>query len=109
MPTTLIDPAANLLRSQHMQVQYEGFELLSELVNRPNCQDPIIVILVAILRNVFDNSTDETERHRPGQPPAKETKQTMAQWAGLSADDAKEKERILSGYVQQAYATKLVG
>ncbi|KAJ3321908.1 hypothetical protein HDV06_003774 [Boothiomyces sp. JEL0866] len=109
VPTTLIDPAANLLRSQHMQVQYEGYELLSELVNRPNCQEPIIVILVAILRNVFDNSTEDTDRHRAGQAQGKETKQTMAQWAGLSTEDAKEKERILSGYIQQAYATKLVG
>ncbi|KAJ3270966.1 hypothetical protein HDV01_007296 [Terramyces sp. JEL0728] len=109
VPTTLIDPAANLLRSQHMQVQYEGYELLTELVNRPNCQEPIIIILVAILRNVFDNSTDDADRHRGQQSQTKETKQTMAQWAGLSTEDAKEKERILSGYIQQAYATKLVG
>ncbi|KAJ2997386.1 hypothetical protein HDV02_005583 [Globomyces sp. JEL0801] len=104
VPATLIDPAASLLRSQHMQVQYEGYELLLELVQRPNCQEPIMIILVAILRNVFETNTDESERHRGKDKPA-----TITQWAGLSSEDQKEKERLTAGYVQQAYAAKLVG
>jgi hypothetical protein len=99
VPPSLIDPAASLLRSQHMQVQYEGYELLRELVHRSNCQDTILLMLVSILRNVFE----------PSQSDDRNTKDTKQQWAVSTTEDQKEKERLLSGYIQQAYASKLVG
>lgn len=103
VPPSLIDPAASLLRSQHMQVQYEGYELLRELVHRSNCQDTILLMLVSILRNVFEQSqSDDGDRHR-------NTKDTKQQWAVSSTEDQKEKERLVAGYIQQAYASKLVG
>jgi hypothetical protein len=61
MATTIIDPAANLLRSPYLQVQYEGFELLQELAKRQNLQDLIILHLVTILRKVVDENADEKE------------------------------------------------
>jgi hypothetical protein len=99
-PTSIIEPAASLLRSQHMQVQYEGYELLRELVYRPNCQDTIISMLVSVLKNIFEPSNID-EGHRNG----KDAKQ----WTIASTEDQKEKERLMAGYVQQAYASKLVG
>ncbi len=63
-PPSLIDASATLLRSQHMQVQYEGYELLRELIQRPSCQETIIVMLVAVLRNVYEPIQDD-DRHRP--------------------------------------------
>jgi hypothetical protein len=101
VPTTLIDPAASLLRSQHIQVQYEGYELLRELIKRPNCQDQIIVLLVATLKTVFESIIPE-ENHQ------KEAK-SSGNWSGVNVEEQKEREKIMSGYIQQAFACKLVG
>jgi hypothetical protein len=100
-PTSLIDPASSLLRSQHMQVQYEGYELLRELVTRPNCQEQILTLLIAVLRNVFESQNDEP-RQQPKDAPREK-------WANITSEDQKEKERLISGYIQQAYASKLIG
>jgi Family of unknown function (DUF5578) len=61
MTPTIIDPTANLLRSPHLQIQYEGFELLQELMKRQNMQDLIAVHLIGIMRNVVDDGQDEKE------------------------------------------------
>ena len=111
-PPGLIDASASLLRSQHMQVQYEGYELLRELIQRPQCQDSIITILVSILKMVFESSNEELERR--GGVIKDSTKRASAVWAGntnnsTTADEQREKERLLCGYIQQTYATKLVG
>lgn len=88
-----------------MQVQYEGYELLRELIHRPNCQEPILMTLVTVLRTVFETS-NEDGNHRTN----KETKPgNVGQWNSMSTEDQKEKEKLLSGYVQQAYAAKLIG
>lgn len=102
-PSSLIDPASSLLRSQHMQVQYEGYELLRELVTRPNCQEQIFVLLVAVLKSIFEPAVSDDARN------SKDAQGNASKWASLSSEDQKEKERILAGYVQQAYAAKLVG
>lgn len=71
------------------------------LLASTNCQESIIQLLVTILRYVFESATEEA---RP-----KESKPVkMLQWNGLGEDDMREKERLLSGYIQQAYATKLI-
>lgn len=65
MAPTIIDPAANLLRSQYLEVQYEGFELLQELIRRPNLQDLVIIHLISILRNIVDENQEEKEAGIP--------------------------------------------
>ena len=111
-PSGLIDASASLLRSQHMQVQYEGSELLRELIQRPPCQEPIITILVSILKMVFETTGEELERR--GGVVKDNSKRNSVSWSGNqnnsnTADEQREKERLLCGYIQQTYATKLIG
>lgn len=113
MNSNIIIPTANLLRSPHLQVQYEGYELLQELVKRENLQDLIIVHLIEIMRNVVNDGSEEKEasmlnvmldvHRRTATSDAR-----MQQW-GMSLEDQKEKENIIAAYIQQAYASKLIG
>ncbi|KAL2917982.1 hypothetical protein HK105_202396 [Polyrhizophydium stewartii] len=108
VPSSFIDPTMGLLRSPHIQVQYEGYEILRELLNRTPLQDPILLQLIAILRNIVDEGSDEVgdDRHRRNKM---EQKGLVGQWGAISAEEQKEKDLITSGYVQQAYAAKLLG
>eukprot|EP00842_Homolaphlyctis_polyrhiza_P001433 jgi/Hompol1/2290/HPOL_002889-RA len=109
MPPSFIDPTMGLLKSPYIQVQYEGYEILRELLSRPMLQDPILLQLIAILRNIVDESSDDTndaDRHRRNKI---EQKGLIGQWGAISAEEQKEKDLITSGYVQQAYASKLLG
>ncbi|KAI8910321.1 armadillo-type protein [Gorgonomyces haynaldii] len=104
---SLIDPVAHLLRSPHLQVQYEGFELIQELTKRPALQDPIITHLISIMRNIVEDNSEEQaeERHRRNAAPLDPR---ITHW-GMSLEDQKQKELVMAGYVQQAYAAKLIG
>ncbi|KAI8928694.1 hypothetical protein BC831DRAFT_397109, partial [Entophlyctis helioformis] len=109
VPAGFIDPTMSLLKSPHIQVQYEGYEILRELVTRTALQDPILLQLISILRNIVDDGSDDTndsDRHRRNKM---DQKGLVGQWTGMSSEEQKEKDLITSGYVQQAYAAKLLG
>lgn len=92
-----------------MQVQYEGYELLKELVHRPECQDAIIVNLISILRMVYENTGDDSDRRATNKEPIKKGPSVLWNNNAHASDEQREKERLLCGYIQQTYALRLIG
>ncbi|EGF80626.1 hypothetical protein BATDEDRAFT_24394 [Batrachochytrium dendrobatidis JAM81] len=108
VPLNFIDPTLALLKSPHIQVQYEGYEILKELITRPPLQDLLLTQLIAILCNIVDDKTDDVsdDRHRRTKS---DQKGLVGQWNEISVEEQKEKQVIMSGYIQQAYVAKLLG
>ena len=73
---SIVETTLNLLKSPHIQIQYEGkvftsfialftwlragYEMLRELVHRTSLQDAILTQLIAILKTQADDSFDES-------------------------------------------------
>jgi len=47
---TIVDPALMLLRSLHIEVQYEGCLLVKQLIHYKNIEQDILTGLVALLK-----------------------------------------------------------
>ncbi|KAJ3232360.1 hypothetical protein HDU81_003042, partial [Chytriomyces hyalinus] len=59
---TIVDAALTLLKSAHIQIQYEGYELIRELIQRPNLQDIVLIQLIQLLKTVTsDDSFDDND------------------------------------------------
>jgi hypothetical protein len=100
----LVDSGIILLKSTHLQVQYEGYELLQELMKIANLQDQIIHSLISVTRQSIEENAESTDfqKYNRNQP------DRLGQW-GMPLEAQKEKERMISASIQQAYACKLLG
>ncbi|KAJ3149763.1 hypothetical protein HDU89_003520 [Geranomyces variabilis] len=111
---SIVEATIMLLKNPHIQIQYEGYEILRELATRPALQDVIIVQLIAILKtSVEDTSAEDLpdDRRRRAKADAKPAA-AANQWGGslVKSDEGKaQSEAISAGYMQQAYAAKLLG
>lgn len=92
---SLVEIACNMLRNVHIQLQYEGYEILRELTKRPDLQDNIIMQLISILR-IQVSEMESAPHHRDAKSKPKE-------------DRFKTLPQSMAIYVQQAYASKLLG
>ncbi|KAI8821632.1 uncharacterized protein EV422DRAFT_424560 [Fimicolochytrium jonesii] len=109
---SIVEATIALLKNPHIQIQYEGYEILRELLKRPALQDIIITQLITILKNTVEDVKEELpeDRRRRGKGDAGKT---TGAWGGLVAkagDESKgQSETVTAGYMQQAYAAKLLG
>ncbi|KAJ3240010.1 hypothetical protein HDU78_002537 [Chytriomyces hyalinus] len=109
---TIVDAALTLLKSAHIQIQYEGYELIRELIQRPNLQDIVLIQLIQLLKTVTsDDSFEENDdRRRRGTKAADgKTLQANSQWATSLLPDERPSDSVLAVFIQQAYAAKLLG
>ncbi|TPX63104.1 hypothetical protein SpCBS45565_g06834 [Spizellomyces sp. 'palustris'] len=111
---SIVEATIALLKNPHIQIQYEGYEILRELIKRPLLQDVILSQLITILKTCIEDVQEETPEDRRRRPkPMSEGKTLNAgQWGGFvpKSDEMKsQNEAIASSYVQQAYAAKLLG
>ncbi|KAJ3397106.1 hypothetical protein HDU92_000806 [Lobulomyces angularis] len=109
----IIDAGLVLLKSSFIQIQYEGYELLKDLVKRPTLRDQVIGCLIAILRIPGEDVVDTTDKNKVVKKP-KTAEKNWQLGMGLNNSDpgekkGQEKEAFLSIYSQQAYAAKLLG
>ncbi|KAJ3163194.1 hypothetical protein HDU86_002363 [Geranomyces michiganensis] len=111
---SIVEATITLLKNPHIQIQYEGYEILRELATRPALQEVIIAQLIAILKtSVEDTSAEDLpeDRRRRAKADAKPAA-AANQWGGslVKSDEGKaQSEAISAGYMQQAYAAKLLG
>ncbi|KAI8613915.1 armadillo-type protein [Chytriomyces sp. MP71] len=109
---TIVDATVMLLKSPHIQIQYEGYELVRELVTRQNLQDIVLIQLIQVLKIVVteDLLDENDERRRRGTKVTDgKTLQAVNQWATSVLSDEKPSDSMLAVYIQQAYAAKLLG
>ncbi|KAJ3281685.1 hypothetical protein HDU79_010575, partial [Rhizoclosmatium sp. JEL0117] len=109
---SIVDATVGLLKSPHIQIQYEGYELIRELVKRSTLQDIVLMQLIQSLRNVptEDLLDDNDDRRRRGTKAGEgKTLQANNQWATSMLSDEKPSDSMLAIYIQQAYAAKLLG
>ncbi|KAJ3218229.1 hypothetical protein HDU67_006338 [Dinochytrium kinnereticum] len=109
--TSVVDATISLLKSPHIQIQYEGFEILKELVYRPTLQDTIITQLINILKTPFEDSGDDMSEDRRRRGPKGNDGKTLTanQWGGMLKSDEKVSDAMLATFIQQAYAAKFLG
>ncbi|KAJ3107537.1 hypothetical protein HDU97_003842 [Phlyctochytrium planicorne] len=109
--SSVIDATISLLKSPHIQIQYEGFEILKELVFRPNLQDTIIIQLINILKTSQEDSSEEINegQRRRGVKGNDGKTLTANQWGGVLKTDEKVTDAMLATFIQQAYAAKFLG
>ncbi len=60
-PNSIIESSINLIQHTNVQVQYEGYELLKELIQKAALQDTIIKELIAFLRIIVKDDDDEVD------------------------------------------------
>lgn len=114
-PNSIIESGISLIQHTNVQVQYEGYELLKELIQKATLQDVIIKELVAILRIIVKDDEDEVDgiifkcnviaRQRRTKSGI-DNKLTTGGW--LKNQPKEDQKQIQSIYVQQAYAAKLL-
>ncbi|KAI8922132.1 armadillo-type protein [Powellomyces hirtus] len=108
---SIVEATVALLKNPHIQIQYEGYEILRELSTRAALQDVIITQLITILKTSIEDVQEDLpeDRRRRGKADAKSN--IPNQWGGLvKSDESKaQSEAILAGYMQQAYSAKLLG
>ncbi|KAJ3091523.1 hypothetical protein HK102_000269 [Quaeritorhiza haematococci] len=94
-----------------------GYEILRQLIKRPNLQDNIMMQLINILKiPVGEIESELVEDRRNWQKPSDENGkgasnllQSLLSSSGQKAELSKPSETLTSTYVQQAYAAKLLG
>ncbi|KAI9199221.1 uncharacterized protein BJ171DRAFT_570610 [Polychytrium aggregatum] len=111
---SVVEITIGLLKSINIQVQYEGYEILRSLSERSALQDVVIQQLIAILKiSVDDYIEDMNEARGRRQKGQQEGAGGGASWQGMltkSEETAKKQnDALMSTYVQQAYAAKLLG
>ncbi|KAJ3124126.1 hypothetical protein HK100_011355 [Physocladia obscura] len=109
---SIIDATISLLRNPHIQIQYEGFELLKELVKRQNLQEIALTQLIQILKlsptdELMDENTED-RRRRVQKSSEGKTLQANHQWK-VAANEKPPSDGMLAIFIQQAYAAKLLG
>jgi hypothetical protein len=106
---SIVEAVSSLLKSKYIQMQYEGYEILLELIKKPNLQDIIIRHLCEILKVVtdaFDDNTDDTEMKWKGESEDSKYKKNSTP----SLLNTKESsDTTLHIFIQQSYASKLLG
>ncbi|KAJ3192141.1 hypothetical protein HK101_006976 [Irineochytrium annulatum] len=109
--TSVVDATLSLLKNPHIQIQYEGYEILRDLVYRPTLQDNVLIQLIATLKNSYDDAGDEVadDRRRRGQKGNEGKTLNANQWSTAMKADEKVTDGMLATYIQQAYAAKLLG
>jgi hypothetical protein len=60
-PNSIIESGVNLIQHTNVQVQYEGYELLKELIQKAALQDIVIKELIAILRIIVKDEEEEAD------------------------------------------------
>jgi hypothetical protein len=106
---SIVEAVSSLLKSKYIQIQYEGYEILLELMKKPNLQDVIIKYLCEILKiitDTIDDNNDDTEK----------------KWKDESVDNQESDDSnpslinskgsmdtTLHINIQQSYASKLLG
>ncbi|KAI8848748.1 hypothetical protein BC829DRAFT_443531 [Chytridium lagenaria] len=109
---SVVDATISLLKSPHIQIQYEGFEILKELVYRPSLQDTILTQVISILKIPVEDMTEDMsdDRRRRGGKGGNDGKTLTAnQWGGMLKSDEKVTDAMLATFIQQAYASKFLG
>ncbi|KAI9337974.1 armadillo-type protein [Obelidium mucronatum] len=109
---SIVDATISLLKSPHIQIQYEGYELIRELVKRQELQEVVLMQLIRLLKFVptEDLLDDNDDRRRRGPKGVEEkTLQANNQWATAMLSEEKPSDSMLAIYIQQAYAAKLLG
>ncbi|KAI9090522.1 armadillo-type protein [Phlyctochytrium arcticum] len=112
---SIVEMTITLLKNPHIQIQYEGYEILRDLISRQELQSVILTQLVAILKTSIEDVQEDVpeDRRRRGRGISEgKTLSAAAQWGGAGPkgeDIRSQNEAIASGYVQQAYAAKLLG
>ncbi|ORX52517.1 ARM repeat-containing protein [Piromyces finnis] len=108
---SIVEAISSLLKSNYIQIQYEGYEILVELMKKPNLQDIIIKHLCEILKVVtetIDDNMDESNK--------KWKESTTEEKVNLSNEENhplimnnKDSDTAVHIYMQQSYASKLLG
>ncbi|KAJ3125739.1 hypothetical protein HK098_008261 [Nowakowskiella sp. JEL0407] len=105
---TIVEAIINLLRSPHLQIQYEAYEILRDLVRRPPLQDGILNQLILILRTPIDDGQDENNDDRRRRNKINDNK--LSGSFGLHGKDGdKAMDYLQSIFIQQSYAARLLG
>ncbi|KAJ3074392.1 hypothetical protein HDU98_011367 [Podochytrium sp. JEL0797] len=107
---SIIDATVGLLKSPHIQIQYEGYELIRELVKRQTLQDVVLIQLIQLLKFApTEELVDENDGKRRGQKGGEgKTLQATTQWGTNGSAEEKPSDGMLAIYIQQAYAAKLL-
>ncbi|KAJ3188935.1 hypothetical protein HDU85_004651 [Gaertneriomyces sp. JEL0708] len=109
---SIVEATIALLKSPHIQIQYEGYEILRELITRPPLQEAILSQLILILRTSIEDIQDDAPDERRRRQRTGDGKTFGGQWGGGLVPKSEDKafnDSITSGYIQQAYAAKLLG
>ncbi|KAI9011072.1 armadillo-type protein [Gaertneriomyces semiglobifer] len=109
---SIVEATIALLKSTHIQIQYEGYEILRELITRPPLQEAILSQLIIILRTSIEDIQDDAPDERRRRQRTGDGKTFGGQWGGGLVPKSEDKafnDSITSGYIQQAYAAKLLG
>ncbi|KAL7752855.1 hypothetical protein RI367_001858 [Sorochytrium milnesiophthora] len=115
---SVVDATISLLKSPHVEIQYEGYEILKELLRRPNLHETIVNNLIAILQTHVED-VDEAEQAELRSKRIGLLKTAVetgpnggAATTAVSQMNALDKQRLKEGYqslfVQQAYASRLL-
>lgn len=107
---SIVEAVSSLLKSRYIQIQYEGYEILLELIKKPNLQDVVIKHLCEVLKivteTIDDNDEDkkwkETSTNEKTDKPSSETNTTIM-------NNKDNSETTIHIFVQQSYAAKLLG
>ncbi len=131
----MIDASLSLLKNSKVQVQYEGCELIKELLKRPNLQDLVLLQLITILKIVTEDGDDTSDfgnyshfkkcqdssfdsKTPPTPLPLKDIhkkSENKSEWSSILSGGAKEDnsraraDTLLATYIQQAHCAKLLG
>ncbi|KAJ3057110.1 hypothetical protein HK097_000574 [Rhizophlyctis rosea] len=109
---SIVEATIALLKSPHIQIQYEGYEILRELIRRPPLQEVILAQLISILKVTVEDVQEESpdDRRRRQKAVSEGKTLTAGQWGFAKGDEMKaQSETTAASYVQQAYAAKLSG
>ena len=93
----IVDPLLGLLRTLHLEVQFEAIELIKDSMDYPEAEDPLLRQLVALLTPQRENPADQRQQQQQQQQrdkgaPAAQTSVdadiSQASTSGLSAGTA---------------------
>ncbi|KAI8805672.1 hypothetical protein BJ742DRAFT_855795 [Cladochytrium replicatum] len=114
---SVVDATITLLKSPHIEIQYEGYEILRVLAARPTLQEPLLNQLINVLKihveEVQDEDVEVADRRRRGKSISmgeggKGGGITGLQLGGKN-EEAKPNENLASAFIQQGYAARLLG
>jgi hypothetical protein len=89
---SIVEAAVGLLRNSFYEVQYEGGELIKELIKLPDLQEPILTQMIQRLKTIVDHSHDDNKNRE--------------NW---NENHIIKNDGLLASYTQQANCAKLLG